>query len=191
MKTVFEKIRENAETFLVPTPTRPTNHGLERAAAFRRVVKEECDELTDCDLEVSLINYADTLGDIIVYCMTEAVRWGIPLEPVLHAIIDSQRSKLVDGKPIWAEDGSKYLKGPNFVPPEPKIAEILLNYQNYQSNELRWGFFMTEEKDFTIHEAIPTDEGEYEVGKMLFSVPTIILARLICDNRNKFINEPR
>jgi NTP pyrophosphatase (non-canonical NTP hydrolase) len=204
LKTVFEKILENAKTFEVPMPDKPTNQGIARATAFRRVLVEECDELTESidslENEVSLINYADTLADIVVYCMTEAVRWGIPFEPILHAVIDSQRSKLVEGKPLWAPDKSKYLKGPDFAPPEPEIAAILTKAEFYgtfyefvckSEKELRWGFFENEEGDFTIHEAIPTDEGGYEFGKLLLSVPTVILARMVCDNHNKYVSEPK
>lgn len=68
---------------------------------------------------------ADVLGDLVVYAFSEALRWGIPLIDVLHLIMDSQDSKLVDGKPLMSEDGSKFIKGPNFEPPEPKIRALL------------------------------------------------------------------
>lgn len=123
MNTVFEKIIENAVTFRVPITAIPTNHGIERLAVFHGVLSDEVDELLD---DVSIVNVADTLADIIVYCLNEGARWGIPMEDVLHLVIDSQRSKLLpNGEPLWAADGSKYLKGPNFVPPEPAIAKLL------------------------------------------------------------------
>lgn len=122
-KSVFEKIIENAKTFRVPLAKVPTNHGIERLAQFHQVLTDEVDELLD---DVSIVNVADTLADVIVFCLNEGARWGIPMEQVLHLVIDSQRSKLLpNGEPLWAEDGSKYLKGPNFVPPEPKIARLL------------------------------------------------------------------
>ena len=65
------------------------------------------------------------LGDIIVYCRSEALKYGIPLEEVLDIIMDSNESKLgADGKPIYDENG-KFLKGPNYWKPEPKIREML------------------------------------------------------------------
>lgn len=122
-KSIFEKIIENAVTFKVPLAEVPTNHGIERLAQFHEVLTDEVDELLD---DVSIVNVADTLADIIVYCLNEGARWGIPMESVLHLVIDSQRSKLLpNGEPLWAEDGSKYLKGPNFEAPEPKIARLL------------------------------------------------------------------
>ena len=56
---------------------------------------------------------ADVLGDIIVYCRSEALKYGIPLEEVLDIIMDSNESKLdADGKPIYDANG-KFLKGPD------------------------------------------------------------------------------
>lgn len=122
--TVFERIVENAKTFKVPIHEVPTNHGSDRIRQFHRVLSDEVDELL---ISHCIVNFADTLADVIVYCLNESVRWGIPIEDVLHLVIDSQESKLVNGQPIWAEDGSKYLKGPNFVPPEPAISKLLLD----------------------------------------------------------------
>ena len=52
-------------------------------------------------------------------------RRGIPLEDVLQIIMDSNASKLgADGKPIYDANG-KFLKGPNYWKPEPKIRELL------------------------------------------------------------------
>ena len=67
----------------------------------------------------------DLLGDVIVYCRSEAMKYGIPLEAVLDLIMDSNESKLgADGKPIYDENG-KFLKGPNYWKPEPQIKQLL------------------------------------------------------------------
>ncbi len=68
---------------------------------------------------------ADLLGDVIVYCRSEALKYGLPLEEVLDVIMDSNESKLgADGKPIYDANG-KFLKGPNYWKPEPKIRALL------------------------------------------------------------------
>ena len=68
---------------------------------------------------------ADLLGDIMVYCRSEALKYGLPLEDVLDLIMDSNESKLgADGKPIYDANG-KFLKGPNYWKPEPKIKALL------------------------------------------------------------------
>lgn len=68
---------------------------------------------------------ADLLGDIIVYCRSEALKYGLPLEEVLDVIMDSNESKLdANGNPIYDANG-KFLKGPNYWKPEPKIKALL------------------------------------------------------------------
>ncbi|MNL77051.1 hypothetical protein D3C87_2031310 [compost metagenome] len=60
-----------------------------------------------------------------MYCRSEALKYGLPLEEVLDIIMDSNESKLgIDGKPIYDENG-KFLKGPNYWKPEPKIEALL------------------------------------------------------------------
>lgn len=72
-----------------------------------------------------LVAMADLLGDVIVYCRSEALKYGLPLEDVLDVIMDSNESKLgADGKPIYDANG-KFLKGPNYWKPEPKIKALL------------------------------------------------------------------
>ena len=72
-----------------------------------------------------LVAMADLLGDIMVYCRSEALKYGLPLEDVLNVIMDSNESKLgADGKPIYDANG-KFLKGPNYWKPEPKIKALL------------------------------------------------------------------
>lgn len=76
------------------------------------------------ELEV-LTDMADWLGDIQVYCASEMAKWGLPLDPVLQIIMESNMSKLgADGMPIVDESG-KVQKGPNYWKPEPKIKEML------------------------------------------------------------------
>ncbi|WP_053128136.1 pyrophosphatase [Pseudomonas sp. MIACH] len=90
----------------------------------------EIDDIVECaksgvsELDV-VVAIADVLGDIIVYCRSEAMKYGIPLEDVLNVIMDSNESKLgADGKPIYDENG-KFLKGPAYWKPEPKIKYVL------------------------------------------------------------------
>ncbi len=136
MMSFVDRIKKMNETFKLESNDVPTNLGLDRLRAFKRVVADEVEEF-DSVTTVQLASFeiptvhpdmaeiADCLGDIVVYVFSEARRWGIPLLDVLHIIMDSQDSKLVDGKPLMAPDGSKFIKGPNFVPPEKRIAELL------------------------------------------------------------------
>ena len=48
------------------------------------------------------VTIADLLSDIIVYCRSEALKYGLSLETVLDIIVYSNESKLgADGKPVY------------------------------------------------------------------------------------------
>lgn len=74
-----------------------------------------------------LVDLADILGDLQVYCASEMARFGIPNKEVLDIIMDSNFSKLDEkGNPIYDESG-KVCKGPHYWKPEPKIRELLVS----------------------------------------------------------------
>lgn len=104
-----------------------------RLTKFKATLMDEVHEINDIVAMVNkgapqadvLVAIADLLGDVIVYCRSEALKYGLPLEDVLDIIMDSNESKLgADGKPIYDANG-KFLKGPNYWKPEPKIKELL------------------------------------------------------------------
>jgi hypothetical protein len=111
---------------------------LQRIQDFKSILMEECREIDDVfptgektvDIYLEIrTNLADLLGDIIVYCTSEALRWNIPMGDVLRIIMESNFSKLdEDGKPIKDSRG-KFLKGPNYWKPEDKIRELLVNHK--------------------------------------------------------------
>lgn len=105
----------------------------ERLRRFKLTLLDEINEIDQIVNAVEgqadpldvLVAVADLLGDVIVYCRSEALKYGIPLEEVLAIIMDSNESKLgADGEPIYDQNG-KFLKGPNYWKPEPKIKELL------------------------------------------------------------------
>jgi hypothetical protein len=72
-----------------------------------------------------LVDMADWLGDIQVYCASEMAKYGIPLKETLSIIMSSNFSKLdLEGNPIYDAHG-KVLKGPAYWKPEPRIKEML------------------------------------------------------------------
>jgi hypothetical protein len=116
---------------LTAFPGEPMQVRLEK---FQRTLAKELaegrdieDSVTHCfgtDLD-HLAGVADWLGDIVVYCYSEAAKYGIPLDVVLAIIMRSNETKLgADGKPIYDADG-KFCKGPNYVAPEPEIRVLL------------------------------------------------------------------
>ncbi len=110
------------ENFQV-TLTEELDEGDDLIGLIEGFSKESIDD-PESQLDI-LVHLADWLCDLIVYCMSEAAKFGIPVEDVLHIIMDSNESKLgEDGKPIHNEHG-KFMKGPNYWKPEPKIRELL------------------------------------------------------------------
>jgi predicted HAD superfamily Cof-like phosphohydrolase len=105
----------------------------ERLVKFKATLIDEVHEIdaivdlarsggSAADIAVAI---ADLLGDIIVYCRSEALKYGLPLEEVLDIIMDSNESKLgADGAPIYDANG-KFLKGPNYWQPEERIKALL------------------------------------------------------------------
>src|SRR5438128_8754207 len=110
----------------------------DRLVKFKATLMDEVHEVDDIVAMASsgasaldvAVAIADLLGDIIVYCRSEALKYGLPLEDVLDIIMDSNESKLgADGNPIYDANG-KFLKGPNYWKPEPKIRDLLAHCQN-------------------------------------------------------------
>ncbi len=120
------KLPAQATPELPPAPA-------DRLRKFKATLLDEVNEIddiiADCENKAEpidvLVAVADLLGDVIVYCRSEALKFGLPLEEVLSIIMDSNESKLgADGKPIYDANG-KFLKGPNYWKPEPKIKALL------------------------------------------------------------------
>ena len=126
-------IKRMNDKFKLPLNTTPTDQGTLRLYEFEAILHEELSELRQARQlpEGSIERFvalSDLLGDILVYTLSEAARWGIPIEEVFYAIMASQESKLVNDEPVMAPDGSKFIKGPNYQPPEPTIRKILEEY---------------------------------------------------------------
>ena len=94
----------------------------EHAADIRaKMAAGDIDEVV-LDAHVAL---ADLLADIVVYCFSESLKHGIYLPSILHNVMTSNFSKLgEDGKPIKDATG-KFLKGPDYAPPEEAIKDLL------------------------------------------------------------------
>ena len=134
-KTFAERIELMNSMYRLPINTAPTlpENTAERLKKFKATLMDEVHEIDEIvalaeakaePLEIA-VAIADLLGDVIVYCRSEALKYGIPLEAVLDAIMDSNESKLgADGNPIYDANG-KFLKGPNYWKPEPKIKALL------------------------------------------------------------------
>ena len=73
---------------------------------------------------------SDWLVDIQVYAESEMFRHGLSPDFSKDVVMASNFTKLgEDGKPVWRHDG-KFMKGPNFIPPEPALQELYVNEIN-------------------------------------------------------------
>jgi predicted HAD superfamily Cof-like phosphohydrolase len=134
-KSFAQRIAAMNAMYKLPANERPTlpENVVDRLVKFKTTLLDEVHEIDEIvelaknggatiDIAVAV---ADLLGDIMVYCRSEALKYGLPLEEVLDVIMDSNESKLgADGKPIYDANG-KFLKGPNYWKPEPKIKALL------------------------------------------------------------------
>lgn len=135
-KSFKERIHKMNEMYKLPINRTPTllPDPIDRLLKFKATLTDEINEIDEIvdkirnehpEIEVK-VAIADLLGDIIVYCRSEALKYGLPLEEVLSIIMDSNESKLgADGKPIY-DHNDKFLKGPNYWKPEAKIEALLL-----------------------------------------------------------------
>jgi len=109
-----------------------------RLQNFKKILLDEVNEVDEIinairrddgvPSEVLLTSIADWLGDTIVYCTSEMIKYGLPPLAVLQIIMASNFSKLSeDGKPILDETGQKFLKGPNYWKPEGLIEELIVD----------------------------------------------------------------
>ena len=134
-KTFARRIAAMNAMYKLPASDLPTVPAdvPDRLVKFKATLLDEVHEIDEIvqlaksggDAADVAVAIADVLGDIIVYCRSEALKYGLPLEEVLDIIMDSNESKLgADGKPIYDANG-KFLKGPNYWKPEPKIRALL------------------------------------------------------------------
>ena len=139
-KKFLDDIKKFNSMYKLDMPSSPELRKLKTLQGFQDIISEEVKEAEEIfemykgksnddlskeeKLEI-LTAVSDWLGDIVVYCFTQAQSWGLPMEDILNVIMNSSFSKLdQDGNPIY-DDRGKVLKGPNYWKPEPKIKEIL------------------------------------------------------------------
>lgn len=133
------------ETKKNPTISADTIAIIQRLKSFKKTLLDEVSEVDDIITKLHnvipstfsdrasepyaeidfLVDMADWLGDIQVYCASEMTKFGIPLKETLSIIMSSNFSKLAaNGEAIYDEHG-KVQKGPAYWKPEPQIKAML------------------------------------------------------------------
>lgn len=84
-----------------------------------KLLEEEFGEYLSGEAQDDIVEIADALADIIYIACGTAVSYGIPLDKIFEEVHNSNMAKLVDGKPIYREDG-KVMKPTGWQPPNVK-----------------------------------------------------------------------
>ena len=128
-KKFLDDIKKFNSMYKLDMPSSPELRKLKILQGFQDIISEEVKEAEEIfemykgksnddlskeeKLEI-LTAVSDWLGDIVVYCFTQAQSWGLPMEDILNVIMNSNFSKLdQDGNPIY-DDRGKVLKNPNY-----------------------------------------------------------------------------
>lgn len=82
------------------------------------LVQEEAKEVDDAlALQAPLEEVAKELADLVYVAYGTAIALGINLDEAIRRVHESNLTKLVDGQPLYREDG-KVLKGENYEAPD-------------------------------------------------------------------------
>lgn len=138
---IVQQVKKFNDVFGLPSPhpRQPSAVVYNSLAQFKKILDKEIREYEDVMsvaeelgergateeeiLVPLLVGSADWLGDIVVYCLSEMFRMGLPPHEIITIIMNSQYSKLVDGKAIVID--GKVQKGPGYVAPEPEIEKLI------------------------------------------------------------------
>jgi predicted HAD superfamily Cof-like phosphohydrolase len=118
--TNFEMVREFHRAFGQQVASVPTLAGGAVEELRYDLIAEEFNELDEALIDRNIVEVADALTDLayVVYGMADI--YGIDLDACFREVHRSNMSKLgEDGQPIKRADG-KFLKGPNYSPPDLK-----------------------------------------------------------------------
>lgn len=124
-KSNYELVRDWHEkfgAFMASKPGIPTTDIVELRLSL---IREEAAEVEKAIASHNLVDVAKELADLLYVTYGMAAAYGLPMDAIFRAVQTSNMSKLdADGNVVRNEKG-KILKGPNYAPAEPAIAEIL------------------------------------------------------------------
>lgn len=104
----------------------------DRLRQFKKILQDEVLEVDEIMNKVEagehpldiLVDLADWLGDLQIFCASEMLKFGLDNEMVLSVIMSSNFSKLqADGSALMID--GKLQKGPNYWKPEPKLKRLI------------------------------------------------------------------
>jgi hypothetical protein len=126
-------------------PAKLGDTAISRLNKFKQTLLDEVDEVTEIITKLeaaeaatshkeqaalaqdALTDIADWLSDIIVYCRSEGMKFGLPIEETLEAVMGSNFTKVGD-VPVYDENGKVQKDLSRFIPPESAIKTILFGF---------------------------------------------------------------
>jgi NTP pyrophosphatase (non-canonical NTP hydrolase) len=119
----IDDVEKFNKMYNLPCNSTPTNLGLDKLKAMHSIIAEEVNEFHDIIENYdetnpidTMVDVADILCDLIVYCNTFAKQWGIPVDDVLKVIMQSNFSKLDGEGNVIKDDRGKIMKGEGVAP---------------------------------------------------------------------------
>lgn len=119
MKNEIKMVEDFHEAFSHPIHKAPKVLSSARATFRHTLLQEEVNELLKASISGNLIEVADGLADCLYILFGTAHEFGLAdkLPAIFEEVHRSNMSKLVDGKPLYREDG-KVLKPNGFRKPD-------------------------------------------------------------------------
>ena len=119
MANFYEDVKEFQVAFKLPVGEKPVLPSPTERCLRIRLLEEEFEEYMTGEGHDDIVEIADALADLIYIACGTAVSYGIPLDKVFAEVHRSNMAKLVDGKPLYREDG-KVMKPEGWTPPDIK-----------------------------------------------------------------------
>ena len=113
----YSCVKDFQTAFRLNQSTKPLLPNEEERKLRIKLLREEFEEYLEGEENNDLVEIADALADLIYIACGTAVSYGIPLDVVFDEVHRSNMAKLVNGKPIYREDG-KVLKPEGWTPPD-------------------------------------------------------------------------
>lgn len=122
MSNWYNDVKDFQTAFGQLVGEKPELPGLNERCLRIRLLEEEFEEYMTAEGNDDIVEITDALADLIYIACGTAVSYGIPLDKVFEEVHRSNMAKLVDGKPLYREDG-KVMKPEGWQP--PNIEKIL------------------------------------------------------------------
>jgi len=119
MSNMFKDVMDFHKAFGQKVGDKPELPDINERGLRMKLLREEFEEYMEAEEENDLVEIADALADLIYIACGTAVSYGIPLDKIYDEVHRSNMSKLVNGKPIYREDG-KVMKPEGWSPPDIK-----------------------------------------------------------------------